>query len=88
MKKIDYNKIIRESKKLGIKPYTLIKRKLNYRKASKYEYTCKECKHLKFLEYKNSLENVLNCIIIGESIEVAARIEYKCVCDAWESINK
>jgi len=87
MKKIDYNKIIRESKKLGIKPFTLIKRKLNYRKACKNEYTCKECKHLKFLEYKNSLENVLNCVIIGESMEKAARIEYYFVCDAWESIN-
>ena len=86
MKKINYNQIIKESSRLGISPHTLIKRKINYRKAGRNENPCKVCKHLKYLDYQNNL-NGINCFIIGESIEKAAEINYSYTCDLWESIN-
>jgi hypothetical protein len=86
--KIDYNKIFKEAAKMGISPYTLIKHKINYRKAKKNENTCKVCAFLNYLEYKDSIKNILNCKIIGESIDKSAQIENDYTCDCWISINK
>ena len=85
---IDYNEIHRQSKREKISPFLIIKRKLNYRETVRDQIGCKFCKHLNYMEYKDSLTKKTNCHIIGESSDYHAQIDYNYKCDAWESINK
>lgn len=88
MKKIDYVEISKKSARLGISPYTLIKRTINYRLANPNERTCHLCANLHYLEYRDFSNKILNCLIIGESIDPEARVNYEYTCNCWQSINK
>ena len=84
---LDYPKIIRESKSMGVSPYLLAKRKLHYRKAKKRELDCRFCEHLRLVGY-DKCNKRKQCFIIGESISVYSDVDHLHICNAFEKIKR
>lgn len=91
MKKINYKELLEEAKRKEISIYILVKRKLNYRKASGIEGLCKYCKSLN----KETIESdphtdsryyncqSAQCIVIGEGFNLYSRVNLKYTCDNY-----
>jgi hypothetical protein len=76
MKKIDYDKINAESKRLKISPFLLLKRKLNYRKVVSPKRSCNVC-----IANTGIYNQKLRCDIIGIGTDIYSNIEKNYVCD-------
>lgn len=89
MKKLDYDKLIKESDRHKISVYLLVKRKIRYRKA-KDEHKCKFCMHLRFVDYKPATEcfRKKQCVVIGESMDMHSDIGDNNTCDYFEKISR
>lgn len=71
---IDYDKILKESEKMGISPHLLVKRKINYRKALNKSICCRECQ---VYESDNNI-----CDVIGFNLgDIHCFIDPDNVCD-------
>ncbi len=81
MKKINYQEILKEAAQKELSPHIIIKRKLNYRKATGIEPMCIYCKNLN----KSTIDRRNHsgqCEIIGEGYNGYSELNLKFTCDS------
>jgi hypothetical protein len=82
LKKIDSQAVLEEARKTGISPYTLMKRKMNYRDGDIVK-RCNRCVNsAKIVVYSGCLER---CREIGISEKQEAEIKFNKTCDYFKS---
>ncbi len=85
MIELDYDKIQEESNRMQISAFTLVKRKLNYRKSSFKDNCCGSCKNHCTVGFKKQ-ESRLQCQEIGIDIDLTANIESDFICENFSPL--
>lgn len=78
-------KIFEEARGMGISPYLLFRRKLNYRKGGDNQ-NCKLCQNRRLPLYQQEAKT--QCDVIGISLDYYAQIQNTSVCDCFAPMEK
>lgn len=85
-KELNVNEILREAARKQISPFTIIKRKINYRKQNKKDILldkcCGTCRFKCSAKY-NAIDKI-QCHWIGISPFVQSEVEITCACNWYE----